>query len=250
MDGGDMGAGAFREAMTVPAQGSAPVEIPVSIEINGIGIAVMMATPGDLEDYVIGFARAEGLVSEMAEIRDIMLHRHPVGWIVRMRVTGAGARAVQARARSRITESACGLCGMETLEALGGPIPRIARPLTLDVPALAAARAAMPGRQVLGRATRGTHAAALCDADGRIVLVREDVGRHNALDKLVGAGMVANVDFGGHFALMTSRLSFELVEKAAAAGIGALAAFGTATSLALDRATLAGLPLHAALARS
>lgn len=237
-----------RDAVGGDATRSVPVEMPVSVEVNGIGIAVMMATPADLEDYVVGFARSEGLLGDIAEMRDITLHRHPVGWIARLRVTGAAAATVQARARARITESACGLCGLETLEALAAPIPRIPRPLTVAPQALAAAREALSPRQTLGRLTRGTHAAALCDARGEIVLIREDVGRHNAMDKMVGAGMAAGIAFDAHFALLTSRLSFELVEKAAASGIGALAALSAPTSLALDRAALAGLPLHAALA--
>lgn len=237
--------------LTVPSlaalHGSAmPVEMPVAIEVNGIGLAVMMASPGDLEDYAIGFARTEGVLQRIEDLRDVTLHRHPVGWIARMRVRGDAARTAQARGRARITESACGLCGLETLEALAAPIAKTPRPLALTAAALDDAREALRHRPTGGR---GMHAAALCTARGEIVTVRADVGRHNALDKLIGAEMAAGTDFTAHFALMTSRLSFELVEKAATVGLGALAALGSPTSMALDRAARAGLPLHANIGR-
>ena len=228
-----------------PLDRDVAVEAPVSVEVNGIGFAVMMATPLDLEDFALGFARAEGLISGIDEVRDAQIHRHPLGWIVRLRVGEDATRRVLARARTRVTETACGLCGLENLEALGAPLPRVSRPSAPSAEAAERARGAVRGVQDLGRRTGATHAAALCDPAGRIVLVREDVGRHNAMDKLVGAGMRAGVDLAAHFALVTSRLSFELVEKAARADLGALVALSAPTTLALSRAEEAGLPVIA-----
>ena len=221
------------------------VEVPVSIEVNGIGIAVMMATPDALDDFAVGFALAEGLIDRAEQVADIDRHRHPKGWIVRIRVDAVASARVLARARTRVTETACGLCGLENLESLAAPLPRISRPMQVAPAAIGAAFDDIRAWQDLGRCTLATHAAALCDSDGRIVLLREDVGRHNALDKAIGAGMRAGFAFPDLFALVTSRLSFELVEKAARADLGALVAISAPTSLALDRAAEAGLPVIA-----
>ncbi len=235
------------------AAGSAPVrrdiavEAPVALEVNGIGLAVMMASPADLEDFAVGFALAEGLIERIADVRSLGVAEVDNGWIVRLDVAGdRGARTME-RMRTRVTESACGLCGMESLAALARPLPRVARPLALTLAAVDRALAGLAGLQALGRRTGASHAAALCEADGTVVLVREDVGRHNALDKLIGAAMRGEVVMADRFALMTSRLSFELVEKAVRAGLGGLAAISAPTSLALERAEAAGLPVVAAL---
>ncbi|WP_299839366.1 formate dehydrogenase accessory sulfurtransferase FdhD [uncultured Jannaschia sp.] len=221
------------------------VEVPVSIEVNGIGIAVMMATPDALDDFAVGFARAEGLIDRADQVAGIDRHRHSLGWIVRMRVDATATARVLARARTRVTETACGLCGLENLEALAAPLPRISRPMRIAPSAIGAALDHIRSLQDLARRTSATHAAALCDPSGEIVLMREDVGRHNALDKAIGAGMLSGFVFPDLFALVTSRLSFELVEKAARADLGALVAMSAPTSLALDRAAEAGLPVIA-----
>ncbi|WP_299816326.1 formate dehydrogenase accessory sulfurtransferase FdhD [uncultured Jannaschia sp.] len=221
------------------------VEVPVSIEVNGIGIAVMMATPDALDDFVVGFVRAEGLIDRAEQVAGIDRHRHPKGWIIRLRLDNLVSDRVVARARTRVTESACGLCGLENLEALAAPLPRISRPMRVAPSAIRTALDGIRAWQEIGRSTSATHAAALCDPSGEIVLLREDVGRHNALDKAIGAGMRTGLLFPELFALVTSRLSFELVEKAARADLGALVAMSAPTSLALDRAAEAGLPVIA-----
>ena len=225
------------------------VEAPVSVEVNGIGLAVMMATPRDLQDFAIGFARAEGLLDRIADAEAVDVHEVQAGHVVRLWLRSDCADRVAERARSRITESACGLCGLASLEAAMRPLPPVREPIEVDAEAVFRAMEELPRHQELGHRTGAMHAAALCDRSGTIRLVREDVGRHNALDKLVGAAIRAGTDTSAHFALVTSRLSFELVEKAVRAPFGALIAISAPTSLALDRAAEAGLPVIA-LARS
>ena len=221
-----------------------PVEAPVAIEVDGLSVAVLMATPVDLTDFGLGFVRAEGLIGGVEDVRDVEVVRVPAGHVVRLRLRGDARRQVFARQRTRAVESACGLCGVANLEAALPPLPRLTRPLDVAPDALDRAYRALPDHQHHGRRTSAMHAAALCDPDGRIQLVREDVGRHSALDKLVGAALAEGIDTASRFALVTSRLSFELVEKAVRAPLGALAAISAPTSLALDRARDAGLPVY------
>jgi FdhD protein len=221
---------------------SVAAECPVALEFNGIGYAVMMATPADLEDFVTGFAIAERLVAPDEALADVAVAPVDGGVVVRARLAG-DASPVFERARRRVAESSCGLCGIENLAEVNRALPPVARPMHLAAETLFAALAALPARQRLGEATRAVHAAALCTADGAIVLTREDVGRHNALDKAIGARARAGLG-GDHFALVTARCSYELVEKAVTAGLGALVAISAPTTLALDRARAAGLPLY------
>jgi FdhD protein len=218
------------------------VEAPVAIEFNGIGYAVMMATPADLQDFVTGFAAAEGLVVPGMPLPQVTTHETPDGWIARATLSDAGKEHVFDRARRRVAESSCGLCGIENLEALARPLPRVPRPLALSETGLFAALRALPAHQPLGARTAAVHAAALCRPDGAIVLAREDVGRHNALDKAIGARLRQDIE-GDLFALLTARCSYELVEKSALAGLGALVTISMPTTLAIDRAREAGLPL-------
>ena len=219
-----------------------PVELPVALEFNGIGYAVMMATPTDLEDFVTGFAIAERLVAPDGRLADIAIAEVEGGVVVRGRLEG-DATPVFERARRRVAESSCGLCGIENLAEVNRALPPVARPLDLGADALFTALAALRPVQSLGNATRAAHAAALCRPDGTLILLREDVGRHNALDKAIGARARAAIA-GDAFALVTARCSYELVEKAVTAGLGALVAISAPTTLALDRARAAGLPLY------
>ncbi|PRY93797.1 FdhD protein [Hasllibacter halocynthiae] len=234
----------FSEGRTKgPSEREVACEAPVAVEVDGFGIAVMMVTPADLEDFAVGFAVAEGLLGPGALPRDVSVAEVPDGWIARLGLGGAAAEAARGRVRTRLSESACGLCGLESLQSLAEPLPRVARPVRPGEAAVARALRALRGHQPLARATGAAHAAALCEPDGRIVLAREDVGRHNALDKLVGGAARSGLPLSGRFVLMTSRLSFELVEKAARAGAGGLVAISAPTSMALARAEEAGLPV-------
>lgn len=217
-------------------------ESPVAIEVNGIGHAVMMATSVDLEDFVTGFALAERIVDTAADMIALDLHETPQGTIARITVAPARAAAIAARARRRTSDSSCGLCGMDNLDAVHRPLPRVA-PAKVDPAAIFRALGAMRAHQPLTRATGAAHAALLCAADGTIRLAREDVGRHNAFDKLIGAMARQGLAWDGGFALLSSRCSYELVEKAALAHCPMLVTVSAATDLAVARAAQAGLAL-------
>ena len=217
-------------------------ESPVAIEVNGIGHAVMMATPADLADFVTGFALSERIIDRAADLVDLDLHPTDLGTVARLTVAPERAAAIAARARRRTSDSACGLCGMDNLEAVHRPLPRVPA-ATAQPPAIFRALAAMRDHQPLGRATGAAHAALLCAPDGTIRLAREDVGRHNAFDKLIGAMARQGLAWDGGFALLSSRCSYELVEKAALAACPMLVTVSAATDLALARARAAGLTL-------
>jgi len=222
-------------------------ELPVAIEFNGIGYAVLMATPADLADLAYGFALAERLIDGAADVIDIDDHEAPQGMILRIQLNERCAPRIADRVRHRTTESACGLCGIENLEQALRPLPEAASPSRAADAALFRALADLPAHQPLNRATGTVHAAAACAADGTVRLAREDVGRHNAFDKLVGAMLRAGLGWEGGFALLSSRCSYELVEKAVLAGCPMLAAISAPTSLAVERAAAAGLSLRVLL---
>ncbi|WP_260583900.1 formate dehydrogenase accessory sulfurtransferase FdhD [Sphingopyxis sp. PET50] len=220
-----------------------PVEAPVSVEVGGIGYAVMMATPADLEDYATGFALAEGLVETPAQIRGIDVHPIEGGVALRIWLPPERTEIALERARRRVSESSCGLCGIENIEQVLRPLPHVTARIATTRDAIAAALAALPDHQSLSRATGAVHAAAFCSPDGAIRLVREDVGRHNALDKLIGALARGGIDPGAGFILLSARCSYELVEKTVRAGCPMLVTISAPTSLAAERAAAAGLTL-------
>jgi FdhD protein len=227
---------------------SIAVEAPVSVEVGGIAYAVMMATPADLEDYAIGFALGEGLVDTAEQIGRIDVHPIEGGWALRIWLPPERNAIALERARKRVSESSCGLCGIENIEEVLRPLPAVTARIATDRDAIAAALAALGDHQPLGRATGAVHAAAFCSPAGKIRLVREDVGRHNALDKLIGALARAGIDPATGFVLLSARCSYELVEKTARAGCPMLVTISAPTSLAAERAAAAGLTL-VALAR-
>lgn len=219
-------------------------EAPVAIEINGVGYAVMMATPTDLDDYALGFCLSEQLVASPAEF--VSAHAASVGaggWMLRIQLAASGAAPLLERARLRLAEGSCGLCGIESLEQVMRPLEPVTARIEVAPDAMFRASAALREHQVLGRATGAAHAAALCLPNGDIVLVREDVGRHNALDKLLGAAARADLDVSAHFVLLTARCSFELVQKAVIAGVPLLVTVSAASTLAVDQAAAHGLRL-------
>ncbi|WP_404338467.1 formate dehydrogenase accessory sulfurtransferase FdhD [Sphingomonas sp. MMS12-HWE2-04] len=219
-------------------------ETPVAIECNGIGYAVLMATPVDLLDLACGFALTERLVDGAGDIVDVEVHAAEAGAIVRLTLAERVAGRLLDRVRHRTTDSSCGLCGIENLEQALRPLPRLAARWDGEDSAVFAALPALDRHQPLNDRTRAVHAAAACTREGAIRLVREDVGRHNAFDKLIGAMLRAGLDWEGGFALLTSRCSFELVEKAVLSGCPMLATLSAPTRLAVDRALGAGLALR------
>lgn len=225
------------------------VECPIAIEINGIGYAVMMASPADMEDFAAGFTLSERIIDSVADLIEIDSHRHERGMILRITVAERCLARVLDRVRHRVSESSCGLCGIENLEQALRPLPPVVGHTEADHPAIFRALDGLYALQAVNRETGGVHAAALVGADGAIRIVREDVGRHNAFDKLIGAMARADMLWDGGFALLSARCSYELVEKAVLAGCPMLVTISAPTSLAIDRAREAGLRL-VVLARS
>jgi FdhD protein len=221
-----------------------PEEVPVAILINSDSYAVMMATPADLEDFAIGFALSEGLVRSSAHIRNVLVMPSGDGFSCDLAINESDLVRERMVSRSLEGRVGCGLCGIEDMaDAIRMPKGKMRAP-ALDPTAVSRAFAALPEHQPMNAANRTVHAAAWCKRDGTIVLAREDVGRHNALDKLIGAMARAEAPRDG-FVLMSSRCSFELVQKCALAGIGALATVSAPTALAYRLAREAGLQLAA-----
>lgn len=224
------------------------VETPVAVEVNGLGYAVMMATPADLADFAYGFVLAERLADTLVDIIDVDVHEAGQGVILRITLTPERQARVLERVRHRVSESSCGLCGIENLEQALRPLPRVRNRTMAGPPAMFRALGELRAHQPLNNATGAVHAAALCSAEGAVLLAREDVGRHNAFDKLIGAMARQGLGWDGGFALLSARCSYELVEKAALADCPMLVTISMATSLAVERAREAGLKL-AVLAR-
>lgn len=232
-----------KDGSSAPAERAWVPEVPVALEFNGLSYAVMMATPSDLEDFARGFALTEGLARTPADITDIGVAEVEKGWIVRAQLSGLGIEKLTERVRTRVAESSCGLCGIENLEAVSSPLPPVAAHGALDPQAIFAALARLRDHQPLTKQTGAAHAAAFCTLDGEILHAREDVGRHNAMDKLVGALAAATQDAADGFILSSARCSYEIVEKAVRAGATRLVTISLPTSMAVDRAKAAGLSL-------
>ncbi|TPG59073.1 formate dehydrogenase accessory sulfurtransferase FdhD [Roseomonas nepalensis] len=244
------------EALVVGADGAGraiqrpvPEEVPVSLVYSSVPFAVMMLTPGDLEDFAYGFSLTEGVVADAAGIREVAISAEERGLRLDIRLAPSDLTAHLSRRRSIAGRTGCGLCGIEELDQM----PRAARPEApapaIDVAAIRRALASLEASQPLNDETRAVHAAAFAAADGTLVAVREDVGRHNALDKLAGALMRGGVATGAGFVVVTSRCSFELVEKTASIGARTLVAISAPTALALDRARALDMNLVAVARR-
>jgi FdhD protein len=220
-------------------------EVPVAMVYNGVSFAVMMATPCDLEDFALGFSLSEGLVGQPEELLSIASQALLEGIEVRMQVASDahGAHLDQQPGRLLPGRSGCGICGTRDLEQAIRHHPAVGTGAWITHASIELALSELQHRQPMNAATGAVHAAAWADADGQILLVREDVGRHNALDKLIGAMRRAGTDSGAGFALVTSRASYEMVTKAASAGITILAAISASTALAIELARSAGLTL-------
>lgn len=226
-----------------------PAETPIAISFLGIGYAVMMGTPSDLADFGVGFAFSERLIDNIEQVRGISVKPAELGLCLNLELADERHDLLFARVRRRAGESSCGMCGIENLEQALRPLPRVQARQRIDPAVIFSALEAIRVHQPLNRATGAVHAAALFGPAGQLIASREDVGRHNAFDKLIGHCLREQVDPANGFALLTSRCSYELVEKAVLANIGLLVTVSAPTSLAIERATDAGLTLIA-LARS
>lgn len=218
-------------------------ETAIAVVVNGGAEAVMMATCADLEDFALGFALTEGLIERSNQIREIEVASADLGVEVRLWLEDEASTRHTARRRRRAGPVGCGLCGVESLEEAMRPTPRVHSSLRLSAAELIEAMKQLTARQPMNAATRAAHAAAFYTRDHGIVAVREDIGRHNALDKLVGALARANESGAAGAVLMTSRVSIELVQKAAFLGAPVLAAISAPSSLAVEIADEAGITL-------
>lgn len=233
----------LRDGIAVDLQDCLAEEQPIAFEFNGIAHAVMMATPEDLEDFALGFALSEGIVLSRSDVHDIEVCPHARGITLQITIAAAHFAALKERRRNLTGRTGCGLCGTESLaHAVRAPAPLRHAP-AFRAQAIGRAMEAMRAQQVLLSATGSTHAAAWCNADGEIALIREDVGRHNALDKLVGALARSTQRAEAGFVAVTSRASYEMVQKTASAGVATLAAVSGVTALAVDMANEVGLTL-------
>ncbi|WP_406721352.1 formate dehydrogenase accessory sulfurtransferase FdhD [Thioclava litoralis] len=219
-------------------------EVPVALVYDGVTQAVMMATPVDLEDFLRGFALTEGIVPATETLSDIEILSRPRGLEVRAWLPTAASGAFRDRRRAMAGPVGCGLCGIDSLSQALREVP--SRPLRPVMTLQAAAKAldVLREGQVLQDETRACHAAGLWKA-GALVLLREDVGRHNAVDKLVGAALAAGHAPEGCAIVMTSRISVDLVQKAAMFGAAALVSPSAPTGLAVEEARRAGVQLIA-----
>ncbi|MCW8165132.1 formate dehydrogenase accessory sulfurtransferase FdhD [Verminephrobacter aporrectodeae subsp. tuberculatae] len=234
----------LRGGRAIATQDCVAEEVPVALEYNGVSHAVMLATPADLEDFGLGFSLTEDIVDRASDIRGIDVVAGPHGITVRIDVASACFVRLKERRRNLAGRSGCGLCGMESLpEAVRAPpVLRSAAAFPAHT-LLDALHALRGGLQPLHEATGATHAAGFGDASGQLLLVREDVGRHNALDKLIGALVREGHDVARGFIVSSSRASYEMASKTARSGATLLAAVSGVTGLAIDLAQAAGLAL-------
>lgn len=222
-------------------------EVPVAMVYNGLSHAVMMASPGDLADFALGFSVTEGILDRPDQLYDLELAPSELGVSVEMQIAGECLARLQERRRNLAGRTGCGLCGVDSLAQAVLPVqPVTSAPVPRDSAVQNAVNHLSEYQQLQGQ-TGATHAAAWCDASGRILCVREDVGRHNALDKVIGARLSACGDkaFDDGFALVSSRASYEMVQKCGSVGIGCLVALSAPTALAIRLAEQAGMTLIA-----
>ena len=218
-------------------------ELPVSLEYNGIAHAVMMATPQALADFAVGFSLSEGIVDHAGEILGVEVDPQPRGVVVSIRLTARRAAALKERRRTLAGRTGCGLCGVESLAHFDRQPAAVGARQRFDPALLDRALAQMARAQPLRELSGATHAAAWMAADGTLAALREDVGRHNALDKTLGALSRDGIAAADGAILVTSRASYEMVHKAAAIGAGLLAAVSAPTALAIRSAQRLGMTL-------
>jgi FdhD protein len=225
-----------------------PEETAIGISYDSEPYAVLMATPQDVADLALGFTVSERIAPADA-VLDIRVSEHDDGLVADVLLSKAGAEAARERRRRNMEgRSSCGLCGVQSPEDALRALPVLPSGLTVTRDAIQAALSALEGGQALGAQTRATHAAALANREGQVLMVREDVGRHNALDKLIGAALKARRDMADTFVIVTSRCSYEMVEKTVLSGAQMLVAISAPTALAIRKAEGANLTL-VALAR-
>jgi len=218
-------------------------EVPVALVYHGVPHVVMLATPADLEDYAVGFTVSEGLVGDPEEIQSVEVERGAESIEVRIGIAGERFSELLRRRRNLTGRTGCGLCGAETVEEAIRPPVQVKQGVNVSAADLHAALTQLESMQPVNARTGSIHAAAWVKPGEGIQFVREDVGRHNALDKVIGALVRSGADVGAGYALITSRASFEMVQKAAAAGITFVAAVSAPTAMAIRMAERSGVTL-------
>jgi FdhD protein len=233
---------AWRNGFTLLGERILAEEVPVAFSYDGATHAVLMATPDDLEDFALGFTYTEGIITTATEVAELTVVGVPDGIVLRMWLTGDRSDAFAARRRRFVGPAGCGMCGLESLAEANRTIPMAIYDLQVSRRDIEEAVAAMPARQQLNMQTRAVHAAAFWQPDQGLVL-REDVGRHNALDKLAGALLRTGWSAADGVVVMSSRISIELVQKAAMIGATIIVGVSAPTALAVRTAEMAGLTL-------
>jgi FdhD protein len=236
---------AWRRGEMCASARAVPEETAVAFTFNGTTHAVMMATPADLEDFAVGFALTEGLIEAPSEIANLEIVATPAGIELRSWLPEDRAKAYAARRRTMAGPTGCGLCGIESLEEATRPAPFVSNASRFDSGVIIKAMASLPAEQKLNGQTRAVHAAGFWTPARGLVAAREDVGRHNALDKLIGA-LVRGGDVAAHgIVLLTSRVSIELIQKAARLGAPVVAAVSAPTAAGVRLAEACGITLVA-----
>ena len=225
------------------AEAAIATEVPVAFAYAGRTHVVMMCTPANLEDLAVGFSVTEGIVSAANDVRHVDVVRHSRGIELQIEIPAADAERLASRGRAISGRTGCGLCGVDAIDDVLREPTKVSSSFSLDTDALWRAAASLDERQPWNRETHAIHAAAWAEPSGELRVVREDVGRHNALDKVLGALAREHIDASTGFLVVTSRASYELVLKAAVAGVALLAAVSRPTSLAIRLAEDVGVTL-------
>lgn len=233
----------LENGVITPTQDVLIQETPVSLVYNGVSHIVLMATPSDLESLALGFSLSEGILKSASQLYDIEIHESEQGMIVEMEIATEAFVKLKHRRRNLQGRTGCGLCGIENLEAVKPEIPAINYHVDISSSAIEKALSQFNHMQPLRESTGSVHAAAWATKDGELKLSFEDVGRHNALDKLIGYAMKHKIDWQEGFVVVSSRASYEMVLKSALSGISCLVAVSASTKFAVDLAKESGLTL-------
>ena len=233
----------WRDGAQSGREDSIAAEVPVALTYNRLSHVVMMATPSELEDFGLGFSLTEGIIDSVDDLISTRVVPREQGLEVAMTVSEHCYDRLATQRRNLTGRTGCGLCGAESLEQAMRYPPKVGEGLSISADSLQAALNAIPEQQSLAEVTGATHCAAWCDLEGGIGALREDVGRHNALDKLIGHLIRTGFDTGQGFLVVSSRASYEMVYKAAAVGMQLIAAVSAPTTLAVDIALHCGITL-------
>lgn len=220
-------------------------EVPIALVYNNLSFAVMLATPADLEDFAVGFSITEGIVTKASGLNDIAVEHMDEGIKVYIGLSDGRFDLLRQRRRNLMGASSCGMCGTESFVEALRPIDPVQSKASFTPAAIYRAMAELPALQTLNRQLGAVHGAAFADADGHLLAAREDVGRHNALDKLIGHLARSRIDASKGFVAVSSRCSYEMVRKAAAAGIPLIATISAPTALAVHFSDVTGVCMAA-----